>query len=130
MARLFLIALFFLPFMSQAAFWDDAGQSEFFKRVNERYIPNIPTGFFEGEKAKSSSTSALLSASTSAFTSQWEAAKRDAKEKAGIDLSIKQCLDLIDHGVKKIHFFTLNKLDAVQKILEAIRPALEAGKPA
>ncbi|HLD30090.1 MAG TPA: methylenetetrahydrofolate reductase [bacterium] len=51
-------------------------------------------------------------------------------EKAGIDLSIKQCLDLIDHGVKKIHFFTLNKLDAVQKILEAIRPALEAGKPA
>jgi len=78
MARLFLIALFFLPFMSQAAFWDDAGQSEFFKKVNERYIPNIPTGFFEGEETKS--------ASTSAFTSQWEAAKRDAKEKAGIDL--------------------------------------------
>ena len=86
MARLFLIALFFLPFMSQAAFWDNVGQSEFFKKVNERYIPNIPTGFFEGEKAKSSSTSALLSASISTFTSQWEAAKRDAKEKAGIDL--------------------------------------------
>jgi len=81
------MTLFFLPFMSQAAFWDDAGQSEFFKRVNERYIPNIPTGFFEGEKAKSSSTSALLSASTSAFTSQWENIKRDAKEKAGIDLT-------------------------------------------
>src|SRR3989338_11077628 len=86
MARLFLIALFFLPFMSQAAFWDDAGQSEFFKKVNERYIPNIPTEFFEGEETKSASTSALLSASISTFTSQWEAAKRDAKEKAGIDL--------------------------------------------
>ena len=87
MARLFLIALFFLPFMSQAAFWDNVGQSEFFKKVNERYIPNIPTGFFEGEKAKSSSTSALLSAGTSAFTSQWENIKRDVKEKAGIDLT-------------------------------------------
>ncbi|GEM_PF-6483010 len=79
MVRLFLIALFFLPFMSQAAFWDNVGQSEFFKNVNERYIPNIPTGFFDGEKAKS--------ASTSAFTSQWENIKRDAKEKAGIDLT-------------------------------------------
>ena len=87
MARLFLIALFFLQFMSQAAFWDNVGQSEFFKKVNERYIPNIPTGFFEGEETKSASTSALLSASTSAFTSQWEAVKRDAKEKAGIDLT-------------------------------------------
>ena len=87
MTWIFLMTLFFLPFMSQAAFWDDAGQSEFFKRVNERYIPNIPTGFFEGEKAKSSSTSALLSASTSAFTSQCENIKRDAKEKAGIDLT-------------------------------------------
>ena len=76
---IFLVSLFFLPFMSQAAFWDDAGQSEFFKRVNERYIPNIPTGFFDGEEAKSSSTSA--------FTSQWEAVKRDAKEKAGVDLT-------------------------------------------
>lgn len=79
MMWIFLASLFFLPFISQAAFWDDAGQSEFFKRVNERYIPNIPTGFFEGEEAKS--------ASTSAFTSQWEAVKRDAKEKAGIDLT-------------------------------------------
>ena len=87
MARLFLIALFFLPFMSQAAFWDNVGQSEFFKKVNERYIPNIPTGFFEGEETKSASTSALLSAGTSAFTSQWENIKRDVKEKAGIDLT-------------------------------------------
>jgi len=79
MTWIFLAQLFFLPFISQAAFWDDAGQSEFFKKVNERYIPNIPTGFFEGEETKS--------ASTSAFTSQWEAAKRDAKEKAGIDLT-------------------------------------------
>jgi len=86
MTWIFLAQLFFLPFISQAAFWDDAGQSEFFKKVNERYIPNIPTEFFEGEETKSASTSALLSASISTFTSQWEAAKRDAKEKAGIDL--------------------------------------------
>ena len=87
MIRFFLVPLFFLPLVSYAAFWDDVGQSEFFKKVNERYIPNIPTGFFEGEKAKSSSTSALLSAGTSTFTSQWENIKRDVKEKAGIDLT-------------------------------------------
>lgn len=79
MTWLFLIALFFLPLISHAGFWDDAKQSEFFKRVNERYIPNIPTGFFEGEESKS--------ASTSAFKFQWENVKRNAKEKAGIDLT-------------------------------------------
>lgn len=76
MVRLFLTALFFLPFISHAAFWDNVGQSDFFKSVSEQYIP---TRFSGGEETKS--------ASTSAFTSQWETLKRDTKEKAGIDLT-------------------------------------------
>lgn len=79
MTWIFLMALFFLPFISHAGFWDDARQSEFFKNVKEKYIPSIPTGFSEGEEIKS--------ASAEAFKSQWENVKRNAKEKAGIDLT-------------------------------------------
>ena len=41
-------------------------------------------------------------------------------EKVGIDFTIKQCQDLIANGVKKLHFFTLNKPQIIKTILEAI----------
>ena len=39
------------------------------------------------------------------------------QEKAGIDFTIKQCRDLAKNGVKKLHFFTLNKPAIIKAIL-------------
>jgi len=43
-----------------------------------------------------------------------------AQEKAGIDFTIKQCQDLAANGVKRFHFFTLNKPMTIKAIIEAI----------
>jgi len=37
--------------------------------------------------------------------------------KAGIDLATEQCLDLLDNGVRCLHFYTLNRDEAVARIL-------------
>jgi len=41
-------------------------------------------------------------------------------QKAGIELTIEQCQDLIKNGVKKLHFFTLNKPEIMKEILGAL----------
>lgn len=38
----------------------------------------------------------------------------------GINITIEQCRDLIKHGIRKLHFFTLNEYSAVGKIIENI----------
>ena len=45
---------------------------------------------------------------------------RDYTRKLGIDFASYQCRQLIDAGVKGLHFYTLNKSDAVCEILENI----------
>ncbi|MBU1087537.1 MAG: methylenetetrahydrofolate reductase [NAD(P)H] [Candidatus Omnitrophica bacterium] len=42
-------------------------------------------------------------------------------EKIGVEYTIKQCRDLINNGVKKIHFFTLNKPEIITAIIDAIQ---------
>jgi len=39
-------------------------------------------------------------------------------EKAGLEFTIKQCQDLINNGVKKLHFFTFNSPNTIKKILD------------
>ncbi|MDD3296449.1 MAG: methylenetetrahydrofolate reductase [NAD(P)H] [Candidatus Omnitrophica bacterium] len=39
-------------------------------------------------------------------------------EKAGLEFTIKQCQDLINNGVRKLHFFTFNRPDTIKKILD------------
>ncbi|MFA6281615.1 MAG: methylenetetrahydrofolate reductase [NAD(P)H] [Candidatus Omnitrophota bacterium] len=41
-------------------------------------------------------------------------------EKAGIEITINQCRDLIKHGHKRLHFFTFNKANIIKAILKGI----------
>lgn len=43
-----------------------------------------------------------------------------AVEQVGIHYAAEQCLDLLDQGVKGIHFYTLNKSSATRRIYETI----------
>ncbi len=40
--------------------------------------------------------------------------------KIGVEYAIKQCEELIENGVKGLHFYTLNKYNATKDILEAL----------
>jgi methylenetetrahydrofolate reductase (NADPH) len=40
----------------------------------------------------------------------------DAK-KVGIEIATKQCADLLEHGVRYFHFYTLNQSDAVLQVV-------------
>jgi methylenetetrahydrofolate reductase (NADPH) len=40
--------------------------------------------------------------------------------KLGVEFAVKQVADLLRHGVKYIHFYTMNRYDSVSEILEAI----------
>ena len=44
----------------------------------------------------------------------------DAVKQVGIQWASEQCGDLIDQGVRGIHFYTLNRSDATQRIFEAL----------
>jgi methylenetetrahydrofolate reductase (NADPH) len=40
----------------------------------------------------------------------------ESVKRVGIHCATEQCLDLLDHQVKGIHFYTLNKSDATRQI--------------
>ncbi|MFO0827740.1 MAG: methylenetetrahydrofolate reductase [NAD(P)H] [Phycisphaerales bacterium] len=44
----------------------------------------------------------------------------DAVARVGVHWATEQCRDLIDRGVRGIHFYTLNKSDATRKIYETL----------
>jgi len=45
----------------------------------------------------------------------------EATHKSGVEFSIKQCQELIDNGAPGLHFFTLDKIDPVRQIFNALR---------
>ena len=45
----------------------------------------------------------------------------DAQFEIGVEHAIRQCEDLRNNGVPGIHFYALNKSQACQKILEALK---------
>ena len=48
--------------------------------------------------------------------------------RAGIDLATEQCIDLWDNGVRCFHFYTLNRDEAVIKILDNLAPIFGINK--
>lgn len=58
----------------------------------------------------------------SVFLDKLESHKDDADytKKLGIDFAVSQCRQLVDAGVAGLHFYTLNRSDAVSEILEDI----------
>ena len=46
--------------------------------------------------------------------------KPQEMEKVGLEFTIAQCRDLIKNGVQRVHFYTLNKLEAITTVLDAI----------
>jgi methylenetetrahydrofolate reductase (NADPH) len=40
--------------------------------------------------------------------------------KLGVEFAVRQCEDLIKHGVNKFHFYTMNRSDSVSEILTAL----------
>lgn len=46
--------------------------------------------------------------------------KPEDMERAGIEITINQCRDLIKHGHKRLHFFTFNKAGMIKAILSGI----------
>ncbi len=48
------------------------------------------------------------------------AGNSEEMEKIGLEATIEQCRDLIRHGVKNIDFYTLNRLNAMIHVLDAI----------
>ena len=51
---------------------------------------------------------------------------KDAQFEIGVDYAVQQCRNLIDQGVPGIHFYVLNRSEAVERILEGL--SLEGAK--
>ncbi|NOZ69958.1 MAG: methylenetetrahydrofolate reductase [NAD(P)H] [Deferribacteres bacterium] len=41
-------------------------------------------------------------------------------KKAGLEITVKQCKDLLESGIRYLHFYTLNRADAVNAIMDAL----------
>lgn len=46
--------------------------------------------------------------------------KPEEMKKIGIDLAIEQCQDLLDNGIRYLHFYTMNRSDIVSNIIDAL----------
>lgn len=48
--------------------------------------------------------------------------------KLGVEFAVRQCEDLIKHGVNYLHFYTMNRSDSVGEILKALGMGIEAAE--
>ncbi len=54
---------------------------------------------------------------------------RKSVKKIGLDWCLKQCRDLLDHGENHIHFYIMNDVSRVIKVMDALFSSKKAEKP-
>lgn len=89
--------------------------------VNCRIIPGIlPITDYEALKRFCERCGAIIPPEVQAIFSPI-ADNSDKILEVGIDFTVKQCRDLLDAGAPGIHFYTLNKIHPINRILQTIR---------
>jgi len=113
-------------FVITQLFFDNKDYFEYLKRLGKigvtvRVIPGIlPITDYEKLQRFCNLCGAII---TDEVKSIFEPIQNDpqACQQAGIEFAIKQCRELLDGGAPGLHFYCLNKLSPVDKILEAVR---------
>lgn len=114
-----------MEFLTTQLFFDNEIFYRFMDKINERSI-NIPilTGIMPITNAKQIKRICELSgnAMPKRFIEITEKFGNDSKamEQAGIAYAIEQIIDLVVHGVKYVHLYTMNKPTTTLKIRNAI----------
>ncbi|MBI1312541.1 methylenetetrahydrofolate reductase [NAD(P)H] [bacterium] len=88
--------------------------------IDEPIIPGImPITEFARIKRITSLCGAVI---PEALAAKLEAVQddKDAQFEVGVEFAIEQCQELIHEGVPGIHFYVLNRMDACDRILEAL----------
>lgn len=114
-------------FIATQLFFDNAHYFRFVQSartlgIQVPIVPGImPIGNFNQIKRFTAMCGASIPAELS---SRLEAAQNDAGHVAaiGIEHAIQQCRELLSKGAPGIHFYTLNKSQATQTILRALKP--------
>ncbi len=107
-------------------FFDNRYFYEFLEKVEKERI-NIPIipGIMPITNFKQIRKFALMCGATipEELVKKLEAVEDKPEEvkKIGIEYATKQCIDLLEHGVKGLHFYTLNKSDATLQIYKNIK---------
>ncbi len=110
-------------------FFDNTFFYEFMEKIQKEKI-NIPVipGIMPITNFKQIRKFALMCGATipEELVKKLEAVEDKPEEvkKIGIEYATKQCIDLLEHGVKGLHFYTLNKSDATLQIYNNIKHLL------
>ena len=113
-------------FVITQMFFDNAYFSDFTDRIQDLNI-NVPVvpGIMPVFSFKNINRFAEMCGVSIPHTlnTEMENYKNDPESilKLGIDLSVKQCSDLLDNGVPGLHFYTMNRTIQVREILKQLR---------
>ncbi len=111
-----------IDFLITQMFFDNRFFYDFLERadktgINVPIIPGImPVNNFEKVKQFVTMCGATIPSRLNKLMVRYENLPESA-EKAGIDYTIEQCRDLLEKGIRFLHFYTLNQWEAVSEII-------------
>jgi len=100
-------------------FFDNRNFYQFLERAEKDgiTIPIIPGIMPISDLARIQKFSQMCGATLpGSIVHRLEKAGADEAKKVGIEVATEQCADLLEHGVRYFHFYTLNQSDAVSQI--------------
>jgi len=107
-------------------FYDNNSYFDFIKKTEKKgiHIPVIPgilpvTAYSQIERIVSLSGCKLPEDFQLKLTANKE--DKEAIKQIGLDFAVNQCNELLQNGVKGLHFYTLNKAFAVKTVLENLK---------